>query len=297
MSWLKQNRLILLIVAMLVIAVYGMSLNNVFLSDDIAEIRDNPNVGNLGYAITSHPFGFIRLIFYWVAYQIDGLNPIFFRMINLLFHFGSTTLVYSLIILLYNSKKAAFLAAAAFAVHPAISEAVVWISGGGYPQYTFFFLLSFLLYILSAKKRFLYLLSAIFYLLSFMSHPVMPGALFLLFPLYEFCFGNLKKNWRRVIPYILILIVYIFVNLGTLPERENTLQTVHYQEKGIDNPLILIPIAISSYLELIFFPKTLTLYHSELAFSPLEFGIRALLTILLLSLTIISFKKNRSILK
>lgn len=112
-----------------------------------------------------------------------------------------------------------------------------------------------------------------------MSHPVMPVGLFLVYPLFEFCFGNLKKNWLRVIPFFLISLVYVVINLSALPERETTLQSVHYQESGVDNPLLLIPVAISSHAELLFFPKTLTLYHSELAFSPPEFLIRAILTL------------------
>src|SRR3989344_2953823 len=200
---------ILLLLLFLVLITYTNSLNNAFLSDDLAEIVNNPNIGNLMLTITAHPFGFLRPALYSIIFNSAGLNQVLFRLSNIFFHIGSVFLIYAIFNSLY-SKRLALIIAAIFAVHPAISEAVVWISGGGYPQYTFFFLLSFLLYILSAKKRFLYLLSAIFYLLSFMSHPVMPGALFLLFPLYEFCFGNLKKNWLKVIPFVLILIVYVF---------------------------------------------------------------------------------------
>lgn len=293
-NWLKQNWLYLLILTALSLITYGNSLNNAFLSDDIAEIRDNPLVGNLSYAISSHTFGFIRLIFYWMAFQIGDLNPAFFRSINFTFHIGSVLLVYSIFNFIH-SKRLALIVALLFAVHPAISEAVVWISGGSYPQYTAFFLLSFLFYILSAKKRLFYLLSFIFYLLSLMSHPVMPLPLFLIFPLWEFSFGNFKKNWPKTIPFLALSIFYVFLNLAAIPERTTTLQSVHYQERGIDNPLILIPVAISSYLELTFWPKTLTLYHSELAFGQFEFAIRALITMVFIGITLISFRVNKFI--
>jgi len=288
----KRHRLSLLLLLLLILITYGNSLNNAFLSDDLAEIVQNPNVGNLKYAITSHPFGFIRLIFYWLALHLGGLNPAFFRSINYFFHIGSVFLIY--IILNYlSSKRLALIVTSIFAVHPGISEAVVWVSGGMYPQYTFFFLLSFLFYILSAKRRSFYLLSSIFYLLSFMSHPQMPLALFLIFPLWELCFGKFKSNWKKSIPFLIIAIFYLLINLGALPERETTLQSVHYQEKGVDNSFILIPIAISSYFELIFFPKILTLYHSELSFGPINFAIRAAVTLLFLVSTGISFKKSK----
>lgn len=296
-SFLRQNLFILLLLLGLILITYGNSLNNAFLSDDLAEIVQNPNIGNFSN-IAAHPFGFIRPLLYWLVFHIGGLNPILFRSINIFFHIGSVFLVYTLLTLLY-SKRLSFFVAAIFVVHPAISEAVVWISGGMYPQYTFFFLLSFLFYILSAKRKLYYLLSIIFYLLSFMSHPQMPLALFLIFPLWEFAFGpptgGLKKNWQKSIPFLLISIVYVLVALGALPEREATLQSTHYQSGGIDNPFLLIPIAVTSYFELIFFPKTLTLYHSELYFSQIQFAIRLLITLIFLIGIFFSFKKNKFI--
>lgn len=292
MPWFKNNWLYFLLLLFLILLTYGNSLNNAFLSDDLAEIVNNPNVGNLKFAITSHPFGFIRLIFYWLAFHIGGLNPILFRSINIFFHIGSVFLIYTIFSLLYSKRSAAFISAI-FAVHPAISEAVVWISGGMYPQYTFFFLLSFLLYILPAKRKLFYALSPIFYLLSFMSHPQMPLALFLVFPLWELCFGNLKANWKKTIPFLVLAIAYVLINLGSLPERETTLQSVHYLEKGIDNPFVLVPLAITSYFELSLLPKTLTLYHSELNFGPINFAIRAAITLIFLAAVLISFKKSK----
>src|SRR3989338_3663797 len=104
-EFLLSHRLYFLTLAILVITVYFNSLNNVFLSDDIAEIRDNPNVGNLGSAITSNPFGFIRLIFYALATQMGGINPFGFRLINLFFHTGNVFLLYLILHLLYKSRK------------------------------------------------------------------------------------------------------------------------------------------------------------------------------------------------
>jgi len=292
-NWFKNNWISLFILTLLIAITFANALNNAFLSDDLAEIVQNPNVGKFSY-IFSHPFGFIRILLNYFAYHLGGINPVFFRLINYAFHLGSTYLIYAILTILYN-RRLAIIAATLFAIHPAISEAVVWISGGTYPQYTFFFLLSFLLYIFSKKSHTLYWASVVIFSFAFMSHPVMPLALFVIFLLYEACFGDIKKNWIRSAPYLLIAIAYVFINISALPERITTLQSVHYQEKGIDNPFVLIPIAITSYLELIFFPKTLTLYHSELAFGAVEFLIRAAITLLFLTATIISFKKNKHI--
>lgn len=282
-----------LLLFILILVTYGNSLNNVFLSDDITEIVQNPNIGDFNNIFT-RPFGFIRPLLYWFTFQINGLNPILFRSINIFFHAGSVFLIYIIFQTLF-SKRMALFAAGIFAVHPAISEAVVWVSGGGYPQYTFFFLSAFLFYIFSPKRKLFYLLSSISYLLSLMSHPQMPLPLFLTFPLYEFSFGNLRKNYLKSIPFLLLSVVFVLITLNSLPERENTLQSTHYSERGIDNPFLLIPTALTSYFELIFFPKTLTLYHSELTFSQIQFAIRLLITLVFAAIIFISFKKNRFI--
>lgn len=293
-NWIKSNWPHLLLLLFLILVTYTNSLNNAFLSDDLAEIVNNPNVGNLKYAITSHPFGFIRLILYWLTFHIGGLNPILFRSINIFLHLGTVLIIYAIFNLLY-SKRLALIVSAIFAIHPAISEAVVWISGGSYPQYTCFFFLSFLFYLLSKSNRKYYFASLISFILSFMSHPQMPLALFLTFPLWELCFGNLKKNWKKSIPFLLITLFFLMLVLAGLPERETVLRTVHYQEKGIDNPFVLVPVALTSYFELIFFPRILTLYHSELAFDTINFAIRAGITILFFAGILFSFKKNKFI--
>lgn len=293
-KWYSKTWVHILLIISLIFIAYTNSLNNAFVSDDIAEIRDNPNIGNLA-TITSRPFGFIRLIIYWLSYHVGGLNPFAFRMTNFLFHIGSSLLVYFILLKLSNFKKIAIITSLLFAVHPAISEAVVWISGGMYTQYTFFFLLSFLFYILSKNNLKYYLLSIFCYSLSFMSHGVMPAGLAIVFLIYEFIFGNFKKNWPKSIPFILILIVYVFINLSGLSERETTLQNVHYQEKGIDNIFLLIPVAISSYFELLFWPKILTLYHSELFLNTFNFILRAVITIIFFLILLFGLFKKRVI--
>lgn len=294
-SWIKSSWILLVILAILVAITYFNSLNNAFLSDDIAEIRDNPNIGHLSN-IAKSPYAVIRLPLYYITYHIGELNPPLFRLLNILFHLGSVYVVFTLLNLLI-SKRIAFFVSAIFAVHPAISEGIVWISGGTYPQYTFFFLLSLLFYILAQKmekKRFYYL-SIVFFWFSFMSHHVMALPLFLLFLLYEFSFGNLKKNWLKSLPYLGITLIYLLITVGALPERESTLQNVHYQEKGMDNIFVIIPIALASYFELIFWPKVLSLYHSELAFSGIQFMIRSLAAIAYFGLVVFAFFKSKRI--
>lgn len=291
---IKRNWLILLFLSLLVLITYANSLNNVFLSDDLAEIVNNPNIGNFSSQIATHLTGFLRPLLYWLIFQTAGLNPFIFRLTNIFLHAGSVFFIYFLFKKLHSQRLALFIAAI-FAVHPAISEAVVWISGGMYVQYAFFFMLSFVSYLHSKEKKRYYLLSIASFLLALMSHPQMPLALFLTFPLWELAFGNLKKNWLKAIPFLLLSITYALISLSAIPERETTLQSLHYQQKGVDNLFLLIPIALTSYFELTFFPATLTLYHSELASGKIEFAIRFLITLAFFAGILISFKKNKFI--
>lgn len=296
-NWFKQNIYYLMALLFIVILAYANSLNNAFVSDDIAEIVQNPSVGNIG-VIASHPFGFIRPVLYWLAFNIGGLNPVFFRLINLFFHTGSVLSAFFLVKAIWNNKRMAFFSATLLAVHPVLTEPVIWISGGSYQQYTFFFLCSLLLYIHAHKERFrksLYFCSILFMLFSFMSHPVMPGALFLSFFVYEVCFGKLKRNWLKIIPFIILTFIYVLVNLAALPERENTLQQVHYQEKGMDNLFVTVPIAIGSYFQLFVWPQDLTLYHSELDFSATGIALLYAIAIIYIAALIASYIKNKAV--
>ncbi len=123
----------------------------------------------------------------------------------------------------------------------------------------------------------------------------MPSSLILIYPLYELIFGNLRKNWAKTIPFAFILVIYLVLNFASIPQRENVLRSVHYQEGGVDNIFVLVPIAITSYLNLIFYPKDLTLYHSELALSPIAFSTAVLEFLTFLGIMIFTFIKNGKI--
>lgn len=290
---LKINWRALVFLAFLVFTVYLNSLGNDFVSDDVGAIVENKNLGNFSY-ILSQPLTFIRALPYFTAYKITGLNPLSFRIVNILSHLGTVLLIYALISLI-DKPTLAFFTAGIFAVHPILTESVTWISGGGYSQYSFFFLLSFLTYILSQKNRKFYYVSILAFFLSLSSSEkaiVLP----LVFLLYEVSFGEFRKNWKKLIPFFALSGVCALYLIGLLGERVTALETTYYQKPGTDNPLVQIPIAVTSYLELIFWPKNLTLYHSEeFYFSQIEYFLRAGVFLLFLAAIVYFFKKDRRI--
>lgn len=295
-KYLTQNWRILAFLAFLVFAVYFNSLGNDFVSDDISAIRDNPNLNKISYFWQPPYFNInLRATIIFLTHKIFGLNPVFYRLANILFHLGSVWVIYFLTALFFSSTVPLF-TASIFAVHPVLIETVTWISGGSYSYPAFFVLLSFLTYIwaVNDKKLRLYLVSVFSFYLSLLCSEKMiifPVVLFL----YEFCFGRLRTNWQKSIPFWGISGLWTVNLIGLFGARVTALETVHYQQSGLNNPLVQIPFAITSYLELIFWPKNLAFYHSEVVMPLPEYIIRVIVFAIFLVFVFWLYKKQRQL--
>lgn len=294
LSFIKKNLSYIIFLAIIVLTVYANGLNNDFLSDDILSIPQNPNIGNWQY-IVSHPLGVGRAIPYFLINKIGGLNPFFYRLFNLVLHISNVWLIFILVYILYNARVA-FFAATLFSVHPVLVESVTWISGGPYAQYSFFFLLSLIFYILfdREKTKKYYFLSLLAFILSLISNR---NAVVLPFILVIYDLSQ-KRGLTRIklyIPYFALSVFWFYLFLGSLRERVAAISNTFYQSPGIDNPLVQVPIAIFSYFVLIFFPYELTLYHSELAFGPIRYLSAVVITLIYLISVIYFYKKNRMV--
>lgn len=294
-DWIKKNKSVLILLSVAVFAAYFNSLNNNFVSDDNGIVQNAP-LWSFD-SIISQPLYLLRQLIYIISYKFFGLNPFVFRSFNILFHLGSVILIYLLLDLLID-KRVAFFSALIFAVHPILIESVSWISGGVYAQYSFFFLLSFIFYILyrNIEKRSYYIFSLIFFSFSLLSSEK-AFVLFLIFFLFEISNKGFKKNWKKTLPYFILSLILIILYFGKVGQRITSLQTEFYQDQvsQIDNPLIQIPIAITSYLQLIFWPQNLTIYHSEMSFSQTEYLIRLSIFILFSIFIFYGYKRNRQI--
>src|SRR4030042_5917847 len=250
----RENRLVLAFLALLVLAVYANSFGNGFVSDDIGGFATNKNIGNISSVFFGPAHFSMSALFQFVAYHIGGLHPFSFRAINIFTHLGSVFLVF-LILNLISKRQIAVIAASLFAVHPILVESVSWISGGLYSYYAFFFLLSFLFYLLSKNdQKYLYY-SIAFYVLSILSSEK-AVVLFLAFALYELAFYSLKYNWKKILPFFSISVVILLLYVGKVGYRVSAVVAQTYQSSGgMYNPFIQIPIAIASYLGLIFWPQ------------------------------------------
>ena len=293
-QFVRDNRVILVLLFLAVFVTYANSLGNAFVSDDIPIIDKNSNIGNFSYIFSPTPLGSFERAIYWLAYKIGGASPILFRAPNLLFHFGCVFLVF-LILTLISRKRLAIFAAFLFAVHPLLSESVTWISGGSYAKYAFFFLLSFALYLLSNQNRRYYWISLGFFALA-LSISEKAIVLSPLFVLYELAYGSLKHKWQKVWPYLGLSTLFGLIYLSRAGERIEQLRTIHYLQPGMDSILVKIPTSIASYLWLIVWPQKLTLYHTEMQFTRAEYAFTVLVFLLYVAAIIyFYYKKNRPI--
>jgi tetratricopeptide (TPR) repeat protein len=292
-GFLKANWGQLILLMTLIFITYFNALNNAFVSDDIPIIAKSETINNI-QSVFENPYAFIRPLLLFITYRIGGLNPIYYRLINLFFHIGTTWLVYILIYLLASPIIALF-TACIFAVHPIMVESVTWISGGPYPQYSFFCLLSLLAYILSKKNRKLYFISLIAFVLAVISSEKAIVLPFILIA-YELSFSSVFKRIKEQMAFLILGGVLIILNVLRVGQRLADVASQSYDKTTrLENPFYQMPIAISSYLELILWPDKLTLYHSELVLSLLNFSVRAAVTILFFAAVIYSYKKNRLI--
>jgi len=293
-NFVRENRLILAYLALLVFVSYFNSFFNGFVSDDIAGFAKNANIGNFS-SVFGGPMHFsLSAFFQFIAYQLGGLHPFTFRIINILFHFGCVILIY-LLLTLSMKKQIAVIAASLFAVHPILTESVSWISGGLYSMYAFFFLMALLFYLFSESNPKYFRYSIFFFILSILSSEK-AMALFLVFALYELAFGSLRYNWKRTMPFFSISLFLLILYVAKIGYRVSAVESQTYQAGGgMYNPLIQIPVAIGSYLKLIFWPAGLTLYQTEMAFSQGQYIIFLLIFLIFLGAVIWSYRKNKNV--
>ncbi|HAT74606.1 MAG TPA: hypothetical protein DCS28_01000, partial [Candidatus Moranbacteria bacterium] len=294
-QFLLNNTNYFVLFFLLIFIVYLNSFDNAFVSDDILGTQKNSTFldwNNLRH-LSAWPF-----LPNFILFKLGLTTPFFFRIIGIFFHLGSVYFIF-IILNILAKKNTAIFAALLFAVHPILIESVAWISGRSYSQYGFFFLASLLCYLLFYKSGKnnpkLFWLSVFFFFLAVLSSEK-AVALLAIFPLYELAFGNFKKTCKKLWPFLFIAIIFATIYLGQAGQRISDLNTQYYSNaSGLYNPLEQIPIAIGSYLGLIFWPDKLTLYHSEMSFSAGIYSICLLVFLIFGGLIFYGWKKNKFI--
>jgi Flp pilus assembly protein TadD len=147
---------------LLAVAPYANTLANSFVYDDTQQILENPYIRSwkyvpeifgsnvwsfLGAAGVTNHYRPLMTLSYLLCYQVFGLLPFGFHLVNLVLHGGVVWLVFRLSARLFANRTLAFVAAALFALHPIHTESVAWVAGVTDLQLAFFYLLTFWLFL------------------------------------------------------------------------------------------------------------------------------------------------------
>ncbi|MBI3090425.1 MAG: hypothetical protein HYY96_07120 [Candidatus Tectomicrobia bacterium] len=125
--------------ALLVLAAYGLSLRNGFVYDDNLTVVDNalikdwrtwPDLFSRRYFLLAQEASYrpVVTLTYYLDYAVWGRNPAGFHLTNLLLHLAAVLLLYYFAAGVLRAPRVAAWAAALFATHPMLSEAVNAIS-------------------------------------------------------------------------------------------------------------------------------------------------------------------------
>lgn len=249
-------------IVLLALAVYGNSLTNHFTNwDDPTLVVENVSIRSLDFnnllsiftPKSGHTYQPVRVLSYALDYYIWELNPIGYHLANTLLHLLSAIILYLLLTSVLNQIRGdnfrdsngtiALFAALLFVIHPVNVEAVAWIASRKYVLLTFFYFLSFYLYIKSSAKEqhsiLPYLLSILTCILALLSSPfavTLPGLLIL----YDYCrfhdifpWKNIKKRLYYYTPYISLTLIQCIILANVLSTGPDPTVKQHY----LDNPL------------------------------------------------------------
>ena len=234
---------VFLILILLASLPYLNALANSFVYDDRPQILDNPYVHSFRYlgkifgstvwtfegaqGVTNY-YRPMMTFAYLVAYKIFGPLPFGFHLTNLVLHVAIVLLLFVLTEQLFQDRLLSLIACGLFALHPIHTESVSWIAGITDLELSFFFLLTFLLYLRLVNTRnatscswLSYLFMVSVYALALLSKEqalVLPA----LAIVYEHFYrtgqatAQFSAKWRRYLPLCLLASAYVAFRLFVL---------------------------------------------------------------------------------
>ena len=210
------------------------SLRSEFVLDDRPLILNDPLVHSLNNAPKAFTTGFLKgfdkepyyyrplvTLSYMLNYAQFGPNPLGFKLTNLLMHLITALLVFALARRLIKNDTTALFASLLFALHPAHTESVAWVSGRTDLMAALFGLASFLFFVKyteQGKPRH-YVLSILLFTAGMLSKEIVmiiPG----MFLLYSWLIRKPKPTFKRavleIVPLIALILCYFVIRREVL---------------------------------------------------------------------------------
>jgi len=314
-------KLQVIIIICVSLGVYFNALFAGFVFDDMHQVLRNPwikNVGSIPEIFMTDVWNFagwasnyyrpLMHVSYMVSYYVFGLKPWGFHLVNILFHSGVAVLVFLVASRLFKEYQNSFpipyisppfVAALLFATHPIHTEVVTPIMGIPDLSFTFFYLLSFYLYIRAGggfDGSYCFSVGS-FFIATLSKEPALTLPVILLG--YDYAFQRLNypllRHLKRYVPYLAVVGVYLilrhFALGGFAPSKQETGLTVY---QYVINTFYLFML----YLEKLLIPVNLNFLYT---FQPVQtlFQLETILSLTIgiafMSLACITAKKSKVI--
>jgi len=279
------SSVVCLFLCSLIFLLYAQSLTGGFVLDDWYVIAQNPTIkepGLLKNAFTENFFSSYRpspqfqlnyyrpvtLLSFALDYQIWGLSPFGYRLVNILLHALNAFLFYRMVVLFFKEKELALLSAVFFSILPVHEWAVNHIIGRGGLLEIFFVLLSIvnLLYYLEGRKKTKYVLSLLFLALAILSREIAVVFIAIIFWIIFNRLANKKQALFVFIPFLSVVLAYAalrllffspFANAASYFSLDHVWQW--FLRFGEFNSRFLVPWGIQSYLKFKLFVLPITI--------------------------------------
>lgn len=205
-------------------------------------------------------------------YKTGGGKPFAFHVTNTSLHAGVAVLACILIFMISKNIYVAGAAGLLFALHPVQTQAVTYIAGRADPMYAFFALMAIVLFLKHIKgpgnllAYSLSLISFVFALLSKEAAAITPFlALLCIYAVSEKGDGKTKKALLALVPFFIILVIYIGLRATVLNFSKNTFSTLSVPTLPLYIRTLTACKAIFLYFKLLLFPVG---FHLEIFFPP-----------------------------
>ncbi len=281
-TWVDKDLFVAAVLAVIVAASYGNSLLNPFIWDDKQMILHNEGIrqgftsvvnafdparwagraDDAGFTSFFRPMHTLLSVF---DYEVWGLNPFGFHLSNALVHLFNTVFLFFLAARLTGDRVASMAAASIFAVHPAHTESVSFISARVDLLAAAFMMPSFYLFIRAGRcvLSWRYAASLGLFWLAMLSKE-MAVMLPVLLSLYSWIFEERGGRIKKAIPYFLLLGLYIAYRvLGLESFAEN-----QQLRAGVLTLASTAAAAAFDYLRLLVFPYPLKAYYTLTWYGP-----------------------------
>ena len=298
MSYPRDNiKLRLLFLTLIILAVFGNTLNHGFVWDDFPIIANNPMLASLGNIpkfflmedIAEGTTGYYRPMTY-ISFALDravwGTNPIGYNISNLVLHILVALLFYRVVAALFKKDNLALAAAVVFALHPITVETVNFHAGGRNTLLSALFALLSLLYYINRKA----LLALVCFTLAIFSKEfaLLLPAVFLL---YDRTINKERTRWAGYLPYLVATACYLALRSSAVASNSNLLETLRLTDN-----FWIVPQTIISYLKIMAFPFGIkTMYDVNNQITWTSFTINTLLLVGLVA-SAFAFRRKREIL-